>query len=149
MAPVSNKSLIFKKIPEGMIKKDVDMALEDKPLELTPPPKGIVAKTLVLGFDPHMRDRMKGPTFESYVPGYVEEQPIQGFTVAQVVKSDNDEYPVGQLLAGVLPFCEYNVVPIEVSLLFLKPTISCRTNTLTSRCSTSSSSPRRLTWSGR
>lgn len=119
MAPVSNKSLIFKKIPEGMITKDVDMALEDKPLELTPPPKGIVAKTLVLGFDPHMRDRMKGPTFESYVPGYVEEQPIQGFTVAQVVKSDNEDYPVGQLLAGVLPYCEYNVVPIEVSLLSL------------------------------
>ncbi|KAG8163023.1 hypothetical protein KVR01_007501 [Diaporthe batatas] len=113
MAPVSNKSLIFKRIPEGMITKDVDMALEDKPLELTPPPKGIVAKTLVLGFDPHMRDRMKGPTFESYVPGYVEEQPIQGFTVAQVVKSDNEDYPEGQLLAGVLPFCEYNVVPIE------------------------------------
>lgn len=113
MAPVSNKSLIFKRIPEGLIKKDVDMALEDKPLELTPPPKGIVAKTLLLGFDPHMRDRMKGPTFESYIPGYVQEKPIQSFMVAQVIKSDNEDYPEGQLLAGLLPFCEYNVVPVE------------------------------------
>lgn len=120
MAPVSNKSLIFKNIPQGMIKPNVDMALEDKPLELTPPPKGIVVKTLVLGFDPHMRDRMKGPTFESYVPGYVPEEPIQGFSVAQVVKSDNDKFKEGEIIAGVLPFAEYSIVPVEVSLIHSK-----------------------------
>lgn len=119
MAPVSNKSLIFKSIPQGMIKANVDMALEDKPLELTPPPKGLVVKTLVLGFDPHMRDRMKGPTFESYVPGYVPEEPIAGFSVAQVVKSDNDQFKEGEIIAGVLPFAEYSIVPVEVSILHL------------------------------
>lgn len=116
MAPVSNKSLIFKSIPQGMMKANVDMALEDKPLELTPPPQGLVVKTLVLGFDPHMRDRMKGPTFESYVPGYVPEEPITGFSVAQVVKSDNDKFKEGEIIAGVLPFAEYSIVPVEVSL---------------------------------
>lgn len=116
MAPVSNKSLIFKSIPQGMMKANVDMALEDKPLELTPPPQGLVVKTLVLGFDPHMRDRMKGPTFESYVPGYVPEEPISGFSVAQVVKSDNDKFKEGEIIAGVLPFAEYSIVPVEVSL---------------------------------
>lgn len=120
MAPVSNKSLIFKNIPQGMIKPNVDMALEDKPLELTPPPKGLVVKTLVLGFDPHMRDRMKGPTFESYVPGYVPEEPIQGFSVALVVKSDNDKFKEGEIIAGVLPFAEYSIVPVEVSLVHSK-----------------------------
>lgn len=116
MAPVSNKSLIYKSVPEGMIKANVNMALEDKPLELTPPPQGLVVKTLVLGFDPHMRDRMKGPTFESYVPGYVPEEPIAGFSVAQVVKSDNEKFKEGEIISGVLPFAEYAVVPVEVSL---------------------------------
>ncbi|KAI3393584.1 hypothetical protein diail_3933 [Diaporthe ilicicola] len=122
MAPVSNKTLVFKSIPEGFIKANENMALEDKPLELTPPPKGIVIKTLVLGFDPHMRDRMKGPTFESYVPGYVPEEPISGFSVAQVVKSDNDKFKEGDIIAGVLPFAEYAVVPVE--LIEYKPAAS-------------------------
>ncbi|KAJ0120887.1 nadp-dependent leukotriene b4 12-hydroxydehydrogenase [Diaporthe amygdali] len=122
MAPVSNKSLIYKSVPEGMIKANVNMALEDKPLELTPPPQGLVVKTLVLGFDPHMRDRMKGPTFESYVPGYVPEEPIAGFSVAQVVKSDNEKFKEGEIISGVLPFAEYAVVPVE--LIEYKPMAS-------------------------
>lgn len=117
MAPVSNKTLMFKSIPEGMIKPNVDMALEDQPLELTPPPQGLVVKMLVLGFDPHMRDRMKGPTFQSYVPGYNPGEPVSGFSVAQVIKSDNEKFKDGELIAGVLPFAEYAIVPVEVSII--------------------------------
>lgn len=57
----------------------------------------------------------KGPTFVSYVPGYVQEEPISGFSVAQVVKSDNEKFKDGELIAGVLPFAEYAIIPVEVS----------------------------------
>lgn len=116
MASTSNKSLIYKQVPEGMIRPNVDMVFEDRPLDITaPPPKGMIVKTLVVGFDPHMRDRMKGPTFQSYVPGYVPDEPMSAFSVAKVVKSDHEKFKDGDIVAGVLPIAEYGVIPEFVS----------------------------------
>lgn len=114
MATVSNKTLVYKQVPEGMIRPDVDMVIEDRPLGLTPPPRGLVVKTLVVGFDPHQRDRMKGPTFQSYVPGYVPDEPMNTFTVAKVVKSDNEKFVEGDIITGILPIAEYGIVPEQV-----------------------------------
>lgn len=116
MAPVSNKSLIFKQVPEGLIRPNVDMVFEDRPLDITtPPPKGMIVKTLRVGFDPHMRDRMKGPTFQSYVPGYVPDEPLSAFSVAKVLKSDHERFQDGDIIAGVLPIAEYSAIPEFVS----------------------------------
>lgn len=114
MATVANKTLVYKRVPEGMIRPDVDMVIEDRPLGLTPPPRGMVVKTLVVGFDPHQRDRMKGPTFQSYVPGYVPDEPMNTFTVAKVVKSDNEKFVEGDIVTGILPIAEYGIVPEQV-----------------------------------
>lgn len=116
MATVSNKSLIYKQAPEGMIRPDVDMVFETRPLDITtPPPKGMIVKLLVAGFDPHMRDRMRGPTFESYVPGYVPDEPMSGFSVAKVIKSDHEKFKEGEIVAGILPIADYGVIPQMVS----------------------------------
>lgn len=114
MATVSNKSLIFREIPTREMEVGVHMCFEDRPMSLTPPPKGITIKTLNIGFDPHQRDRMRGPDFQGYVPGYVLGETMSGFTVAKVVESDNEEYKVGDIVSGVLPLAEYGVVPVEV-----------------------------------
>lgn len=116
MATVPNKTLVYKQPPEGMIRADVDMVFEDRPTTLAPPPRGMVVKTLVVGFDPHMRDRMRGPTFQSYVPGYVPEEPMNTFSVARVLKSDNEKFAEGDLVAGVLPIAEYGIIPEAVSV---------------------------------
>lgn len=125
MALISNKTLVYKQVPEGMIKPNVDMVFEDRPIDLTAvPPKGMLVKTLVIGFDPHMRDRMKGPTFVSYVPGYVPDEPMNTFAVAQVLESDHERYQKGDLIAGVLPIAEYGVIPEMVSFLIAGGLIS-------------------------
>lgn len=119
MAPINNKTLVYKQVPVGMIKPDVDMVFEDREVDLTtPPPKGMIVKTLVVGFDPHQRDRMKGPTFESYVPGYIPDEPLNTFAVAQVLESDHPRYKKGDIVAGVLPIAEYGVIPEMVSSEF-------------------------------
>lgn len=115
MATVPCKTLVYKRVPEGDIRPDVDMVVEERPVSLTPPPGGMVVKTLVIGFDPHMRDRMRGPTFKSYVPGYEFDQPMNTFSVARVVKSDNAKFADGDLVAGVTPIAEYGVIPEQVS----------------------------------
>lgn len=115
---VSNKTLVYKQPPEGMIRANVDMVFEERPITLTPPPRGMVVKTLTIGFDPHMRDRMRGPDFQSYVPGYVPEEPMNTFAVAKVLKSDNEKFVDGDLVAGVMPIAEYGIIPEEVSFSF-------------------------------
>ncbi|ROV89765.1 hypothetical protein VSDG_08599 [Cytospora chrysosperma] len=112
MSLISNKSLIYKKVPEGMIRPGVDMIFEDRPLDITaPPPKGLIVKTLMVGFDPHMRDRMKGPTFKSYIPGYIPDEPMNTLAIGRVIKSDNEKFKEGELITGVLPIAEYGVIP--------------------------------------
>ncbi|CAN8097788.1 unnamed protein product [Discula destructiva] len=119
---VNSKTLVYKRVPEGMIKPNVDMVFEDREVSLTPPPKGMVVKILTVGFDPHMRDRMRGPTFASYVSGYDFDQPMNTFSVARVVKSDHSKFQDGDLIAGVLPIAEYGVVP--EALIEYKPMAS-------------------------
>lgn len=116
--PIPNKTLVFKRVPEGSIRPDVDMVIEDRPVVLTPPPRGMVVKTLVVGFDPHQRDRMRGPTFQSYVPGYVFDEPMNTFAVAKVLKSDHERFQDGDIVAGLLPIAEYGVIPEQVSSAF-------------------------------
>lgn len=116
MATVPSKALVYKRVPEGDIRPDVDMIIEERPVSLAaPPPGGMIVKTLVVGFDPHMRDRMRGPTFQSYVPGYEFDQPMNTFAVSRVVKSDSGKFAEGDLVAGVMPIAEYGVVPEQVS----------------------------------
>lgn len=112
---VTSKTLVYKQVPEGAMKPNVDMILEDREVSLTPPPRGMVVKTYTIGFDPHMRDRMKGPTFESYVPGYIPNEPMNTFAVARVLKSDHPRFQDGDLISGVLPIAEYGVIPDWVS----------------------------------
>ncbi|ROW11960.1 hypothetical protein VPNG_05231 [Cytospora leucostoma] len=113
MAPaIANKSLIFKSVPVGEIRENVDLVFEDRPVDITTaPPKGLIVKTLINGFDPHMRDRMRGPTFQSYMPGYEFNEPITAFSVAKVLVSDHERYQAGDIIAGLLPVSEYGVIP--------------------------------------
>ncbi|KAH8668843.1 hypothetical protein BX600DRAFT_480814 [Xylariales sp. PMI_506] len=111
---LSNKSWIFKKVPTELPQLGVDTVFEDRPLTLDVPPGGIAVKTLVIGFDPHQRDRMRGPDFQSYVPGYELDQPITNFSVAKVIRSENEDYKEGDLVQGILSISEYSIIPKEV-----------------------------------
>lgn len=117
MAPtIANKSLIFKSVPVDEIRENVDLVFEDRPVDITTaPPKGMIVKTLINGFDPHMRDRMRGPTFQSYMPGYEFNEPITAFSVAKVLVSDHERFQAGDIVAGLLPVAEYGVIPEWVS----------------------------------
>ncbi|KAK9416343.1 hypothetical protein SUNI508_01760 [Seiridium unicorne] len=119
---VHNNSWVFKKIPTELPELGVHTTFEDRPVSLTPPPGGVVVKLLVAGLDPHQRDRMRGPDFESYVPGYHLDETITNFAISKVVKSDNPDYKEGDLMQGLLPVAEYGVIPKE--LIDIKPMAS-------------------------
>lgn len=111
---VHNKSWVFKQIPSELPELGVHTAFEDRPVSLTPPPGGMVVKILSAGLDPHQRDRMRGPDFQSYVPGYHIDEVIGSFAVGKVVKSDNPGFTDGDLVQGLISVSEYAVIPKEV-----------------------------------
>lgn len=71
-------------------------------------------KLLVTGMDPHQRDRMLGPGLVHYVPGYVTGEVMTNFALGTVINSDNEAFPTGCLIAGILPISERSVIPKEI-----------------------------------
>ncbi|KAM7198412.1 hypothetical protein V8F20_006173 [Naviculisporaceae sp. PSN 640] len=106
----ANKTWVFKKPPSGLPEDGVNTAIEVRPLQLIPPPGGLIVKLLTAGLDPHQRDRMRGVGQVSYVPGYVVNEPITNFGIGKVIRSDAEGFEDGSLIAGMLPIAQYGAV---------------------------------------
>ncbi|GAB3296528.1 NADP-dependent oxidoreductase [Hymenobacter tenuis] len=77
-------------------------------LELPPLQQGqVLLKTRYVSVDPYMRGRMNAG--KSYVPPFEVGQPIAGSVVAEVVESKLDQFPVGTLVVGNLPWQQYSI----------------------------------------
>ena len=108
-----NKTWVFKKPPTNLPEPGITTAIENRPLQLVPPPGGLIVKLLTAGLDPHQRDRMRGVGQVSYVPGYEINQPITNFSIGEIIRSDDDElgFEQGTLIAGMLPIAQYGAIP--------------------------------------
>lgn len=106
MAP--NKTLIFKKVPTGVPVPGQDLVVESREIDLDTPPKGgLILQVLYASFDPYLRGRMRDPSVKSYVPAFDLGGPVANATVSKVLKSDNPEYKVGDLVKSATPIAEY------------------------------------------
>jgi NADPH-dependent curcumin reductase CurA len=75
---------------------------------------GILVKVLLLSIDPYMRGRMnEGP---SYTAGFTIGEPISGYGVAKVLRSENSKFATGSYVYGILPHVEYWVATSPESL---------------------------------
>lgn len=113
-----NKSLIYKKHPTGLPVPGEHLTMEDRPIDLTtpPPPGGLVLEILYSSVDPYMRGRMRDDSantssvsaFKAYSPPFPLDAPIPGGGVAKVLLSGDEEaFPVGEHVVGLLPIAEY------------------------------------------
>jgi len=59
-------------------------------------------KTLVLSVDPFMRGKMRDASIASYSAAYVIGEPLTGFGIAVVIRSENSEVSVGDHIYGHL-----------------------------------------------
>lgn len=98
-----NKVIILKKRPVG------EPTLADFGfLEEEMPKAGdgeILLKTKYVSVDPYLRGRMNDT--KSYAPSFQLQQPIQSGIVAEVVESENDHFPKGSFVSGILDWKEY------------------------------------------
>ncbi|KAM7191657.1 hypothetical protein V8F33_008753 [Rhypophila sp. PSN 637] len=106
---VSNKALIFKKVPAGLPVAGEHLTVEDQgfDLEAAPPAGGVTLSILQASFDPYQRGRMRDPKIKSYAPPYELGKPISNATIAKVLKSDSPDYKEGELVYASVPISEY------------------------------------------
>lgn len=112
---MTNKTLIFKRIPNGLPVPGKDLAVEDKPFDTdaAPPPGGLTVEILYASFDPYQRGKMRDPSIKSYTPAYEIDGPVTNDTLGRVLKSDAAGFAPGDLVVTRTPIAEYAVIPAE------------------------------------
>ena len=83
-----------------------------------PGPGQAVARTLYLSLDPANRIWMnEGDSYRGPIPlGGV----MEGFGLAQIVRSNHPGYPVGALVTGMVNWCDYNLLGEGTHALFMR-----------------------------
>ncbi|KAI8978618.1 hypothetical protein BDB01DRAFT_844091 [Pilobolus umbonatus] len=109
---VQNTSIIFTKIPTTYPVVGEHMTIQKDEFDLDAPiPEGsVILKTLCLSVDPYMRGRMRDANIKSYIPAFELGQPLTGYTITQVIKSNHSKFNEGDIVYGLAPFSEYCVV---------------------------------------
>ncbi|KAL4893775.1 hypothetical protein BDV59DRAFT_177123 [Aspergillus ambiguus] len=112
---MSNKALVFKKIPQGYPVPGEHIVIEQASYDAnTPAPEnGVVLHSLYTSFDPYMRGRMRPAEVKSYAPAFALNKPIDSASIAKVVRSNNANYKEGDLVIGRMPIQEYVALGAE------------------------------------
>ncbi|KAJ7609808.1 hypothetical protein FB45DRAFT_1066402 [Roridomyces roridus] len=119
-----NARVLFNAIPQGVPIPGETTVYDSSPtidLENHPLNGGFLVKTLLLSIDPGMRSRMRNPEEKSFAPAYPIGEPLAGFGIGVVLRSENPDVAVGQYLqGGGFLYQQYYVLPsLPSAMLFL------------------------------
>ncbi|KAF7324120.1 Zinc-type alcohol dehydrogenase-like protein PB24D3.08c [Mycena kentingensis (nom. inval.)] len=115
MPPTPNARVIYASLPanypvagETMVHDTTaEIDLENAPLN-----GGFLLKTLVLSIDPYMRGKMRSPEKKSYSPAFVIGEPLYGYGIGVVLRSENPGVAVGKYVySGEIPHQQYTIFP--------------------------------------
>ncbi|KAM5343749.1 hypothetical protein ACJ41O_012286 [Fusarium nematophilum] len=113
MAPTSNKSFIYKKIPDIYLVPGEHLVVEDRPIDLdsTSLEGGILIKVFYSSLDPYIRDRTRDPSIEDFTPALEVDTPIVSAIVGRIIRSESHQYRPGDLVMAFYgPHVEYAVI---------------------------------------
>ncbi|KAL9105785.1 MAG: hypothetical protein Q9227_009087 [Pyrenula ochraceoflavens] len=117
MAPLSNKTLVFKALTSGWPIPGEHLAVESKIFdpEESPPPGGITIKNHYLSLDPYMRGQMRAPDDPgTYSLPWKIGGPAVLTTLSTVLRSDNPNFAQGDMVSAMAAAGEYAAVPAEL-----------------------------------
>jgi NADPH-dependent curcumin reductase CurA len=107
MTETINRQWLLKRRPEGMISEE-DFEYRESPVPEPDLSAGeILVRNLYIGFDPAMRGWVTDA--RSYIEPVALGEPMRAVTVAEVVASGNETYPVGSLVQGMYGWQDYAV----------------------------------------
>jgi len=112
----TNVQVIYKQIPQGLPDPDKDFEIKKttiviKDVELKP--NQVLVRTLYASVDPYMRARMRDPSIQSYFPAAIPGQPMQGGVVAEIVKSTDPKFSVGDIVVSFGNWEQYSVMSTD------------------------------------
>ncbi|KAI0036368.1 NAD-P-binding protein [Vararia minispora EC-137] len=113
MAIVKNLRAIFAEVPTGYVEPGKHVTIDES--QTIDPDKvqldgGFLVKTLVLSIDPYMRGKMRDPSQKSYSPPFERGEPLYGYGIAVVLRSENSAIQTGDhLYCRTLRYEEYSV----------------------------------------
>ncbi|KAJ5551852.1 hypothetical protein N7535_000202 [Penicillium sp. DV-2018c] len=105
----TNKSLVFKKVPQGYPVAGEHLTIEAAAYDanVPAPSNGVVFQSLYTSFDPYMRGRMRPVEVKSYAPAFELNKPVESASIGKIVRSNNANYKEGDLVIGHVPIQEY------------------------------------------
>ena len=104
-----NRQILLKKRPIGTPTED-DFEASEGPVG-TPGPGEVLLKNLYLSIDPAIRGWMSDA--KSYLPPIEIGAPVRSGTLSQIVESNADGWPVGQIVQALATWESYSVVPAQ------------------------------------
>ncbi|CAE6353756.1 unnamed protein product [Rhizoctonia solani] len=122
MAQTTNGSAIFGEVPEFLVNNNTiaysTTSIDIKNVVLS---GGILAKTLYLSIDPHLRRWMNG-SGSSTGPSFELGKPIWGIGLALVLRSEKDDVRPGEIIyVPTYVFQEYNILGADTPLRVIQP----------------------------
>ncbi|KAJ7839151.1 hypothetical protein B0H14DRAFT_2787905 [Mycena olivaceomarginata] len=115
MAPTPNPRLLYAKIPsEELPVAGEHLVFDPKPtidLDVELKSGQFLTKTLLLSPEPFMRERLRDPSIISYSTPMVLGQPLVGFGLVVVVRSEKEGVKAGDHMFGFTPWEHYTVQP--------------------------------------
>ncbi|KAF7305268.1 ADH-zinc-N domain-containing protein [Mycena chlorophos] len=114
MSPTPNPRVLYAKVPPpGPLIAGEHLVYESTPtIDLDAPLNGgFLTKTLFLSPEPFMRERMRDPSILTYSTPMVVGQPIVGFGLVQVLRSEKEGVTAGEYMYGFTPWEHYTVQP--------------------------------------
>ncbi|KAG6901822.1 hypothetical protein C0995_007529 [Termitomyces sp. Mi166 len=112
MAPVRNARVIFESVPRGFpVPGETTVYDDSKTIDLDHVALngGFLLKTLVLSIDPYMRGRMRSADIKSYAEAFTLGEPLIGYGVGVVIRSENAKVQKGDHIYGMLTHEEYSI----------------------------------------
>ncbi|KAJ7682244.1 hypothetical protein DFH06DRAFT_1289783 [Mycena polygramma] len=116
MAPTPNPRVLFAKIP------GYELPVPGEHIVFDPTPTidldlelngGFLTKTLLLSPEPYMRERMRDPSIVSYSTPMNVGQPLMGFGLVLVLRSEKEGIKAGDYMFGFTPWEAYTVQPYK------------------------------------
>lgn len=105
MVNEKNRSILLVSRPDG-VPKDSDFQLITNPIPIISFGE-VLIRAIYLSLDPYMRGRMKG--VKTYVEPFDLNRVLIGGVVGEVIKSNNSNYQVGEIVEGRLEWSDYSV----------------------------------------
>lgn len=121
MPPIRNAAIIFTEIPlVGPPEAGVHFQYDDsRTIDLDTVRHRLVVRNLAFAIDPYLRHRMRDSTMDGFAEAYEIGEPLQGYVIGQVVRSQDPSYAIGTFVLGESGLEEYTLFDDVDSLRIL------------------------------